>query len=168
MKIIIINGSAESGKDTFVDIFRKISTDKVKNLSTVDRVKDFMIDLGWDRSKDEKSRQTIYIIKKIITDFNDGIFIDMIKKIKTLTDWHGYDIIFVHCREPEEIEKFVNYYGKGVCKTLLITRSGVKKYNNNSDKNVNNYDYDYKVLNSSDLSDLENQVKFFINWLNGY
>ena len=168
MRVIIINGSAESGKDTFVEIFTKLSNNKVRNLSTIDKVKEFMTELGWDGSKDEKSRQAMSDLKRIITDFNDGIFNDMIYRIKTLSKWHGYDTIFVHCREPEEIQKFVDHYGSDICKILLVTGRKSKKYNNDADKNVDNYNYDYIIKNDGSLDELNNKVKFFINWLKGY
>ena len=176
MNVIIINGSAESGKDTFVELFRQINLARktcIYNISTIDKVKEIFKIMGWNGEKDEKSRKALSDLKKLFVDYNDGPFENTVERIDNQHDFvkkklRGYDIFFfVHCREPEEIQKFVDYYGN-VATTLLITRRDVNEYENSSDKNVSNFNYDYVIKNDGSLKDLENLAKFFYNWLKGF
>jgi hypothetical protein len=69
------------------------------------------------------------------------------------------DFLFIHIREPEEIERAKKTFG---AKTLLIKRQGHKNItSNDSDANVDNYNYDYIITNSS-LESLEEEAKNFI------
>lgn len=156
MKIIVINGVAKSGKDLFVELFQKNYKYRCLNLSTIDGVKEISEKyLGWNGIKTDKSRKFLSDFKKLWNDFNDGPFNSIINKIKDFE--YNFrsenNIFFVHSREPEEIQKFVDYF-KEKCITLLIKRN-VKVPNNDSDKNVENFNYDYIIYNDDGISELE-------------
>ena len=156
MKIIIINGVAGSGKDLFVKFFKKNYKYKCLNLSTIDDVKEISEKyLGWDGIKTDKSRKLLSDFKKLWNDFNNGPFDSVINKIKNFEDIlrSENNIFFIHSREPEEIQKFVDYF-KEKCITLLIKRN-VEVPNNYSDKNVENFNYDYIIYNDGEISELE-------------
>lgn len=169
MKIVIINGSAETGKDKFVKIFKdKFENLRVKNISSVDKVKSVAeIAFGWNGKKDDKSRKMLSDMKRVWSEFNDGptkyvfekIDIDTkycIEKNKKLEN----NIYFLHIREPGEIDKVKNKYEKN-CITLLIRKNTEFIPSNYSDKNVENYKYDYIIENNGDIKELEkNAVKF--------
>ena len=58
MEIIVINGYPESGKDTFVNLCKNIVGESfVKNISTVDFVKEVAMLCGWDGTKTPKNRK---------------------------------------------------------------------------------------------------------------
>ena len=62
------------------------------------------------------------------------------------------EILFLHIREPENIERAVNEFG---AKSLLVKRIGLENISSNySDANVDNYDYDYRIENDT-LEQLE-------------
>jgi len=68
--------------------------------------------------------------------------------------------MFIHIREIMEIEKI-----KGLinAKTLLVKNPKVKLIlSNESDANVNNYTYDYVLLNNGTLEDLQKKAKDFV------
>lgn len=169
MKIVIINGSAETGKDKFVKIFKdKFENLRIKNISSVDKVKSIAeIAFGWNGKKDDKSRKMLSDMKRVWSEFNDGptkyifekIDIDTrycIEKNKKLEN----NIYFLHIREPEEIDKVKNKYEKN-CITLLIRKNTEFIPSNYSDENVENYKYDYIIENNGDIKELEkNAVKF--------
>ena len=68
--------------------------------------------------------------------------------------------MFIHIREINEIEKIKNLIG---AKTLLIKNPKVKLIlSNESDANVNNYTYDYILLNNGTLEDLRKKAKDFV------
>lgn len=102
-KVIIINGTGGSGKDTFVEFCKEHVP--VMNVSSVDVIKSAASVLGWDGKKDEKSRKFLSDLKKLAVEYNDSVF----KYIKDEYDKfiHGREavLMFIHIREPEEIER---------------------------------------------------------------
>jgi hypothetical protein len=68
--------------------------------------------------------------------------------------------MFVHIREISEIEKVKKLLN---AQTLLITSNRVKKIvSNNSDANVENYNYDYYISNDGTIEELKEKAKKFI------
>ena len=68
-RVIIINGVAESGKDTFVEYVSQYcqmdDSANVLNLSSVGPIKDMLMGFGWDGDKIFKVRDCISLIKDI-------------------------------------------------------------------------------------------------------
>lgn len=166
MIIIIINGTSKVGKDKFVKIFTDETHFRVKNFSSVDKVKSISeIAFGWNGKKDNKSRKFLSDIKRAWSEFNNGPTIDMIKRIDIdlkycLENDKNIDnnIYFLHIREPEEIIKIKETYG-GVCKTVLIKKDVDNIPDNYSDMSVDNYkDYDYIYENNGNIDELRNCV----------
>jgi hypothetical protein len=153
--VIIINGYGRVGKDTFVDLFTGIiKNGGVANISTVDYAKDISRLMGWNgKTKTEKDRQLWSTLKKAMTVYNDGVFNNIINEI----DAYRHKYTFVHCREPEEIQKFVDHYANVsdiACTTLLITNKRITPPNNSSDLSVINYKYDYTIANDTNINAL--------------
>lgn len=158
--VIIINGYGGSGKDTFVELVSKYN--KVYNFSSVDKVKEIAKIIGWNGEKDEKSRKFLSDLKKLTTDYNDMAF-NSIKKAVNDFNLSDKEIMFIHIREPEEIKRAVKEFN---AKTLLIKRNDIAKITSNySDASVENYDYDYVIINTT-LETLENEAKNFYNLIN--
>lgn len=68
--------------------------------------------------------------------------------------------MFIHIREIAEIEKIKQIIN---AKTLLVKNPKVKLIlSNESDANVNNYEYDYVLLNNGTLVDLQKKAKEFV------
>jgi len=160
-QIIVINGSGGVGKDTFVDFCRKHV--KVLNISSVDKVKEAAkILTGWNGEKDEKSRKMLSDLKELGIKYNDAslrYICNMAEEFKNSDN----ELMFVHIRESSEIEKCKN---KCNAKTLLITNKNVASIKSNlSDKNVEQYSYDYHIKNDGTLEDLEKEAKVFIEKL---
>lgn len=161
VQVIIINGNAKSKKDTFVWYCKKHckkSNIKVYNYSTVDKVKKVAKKLGWDGSKTDEARKFLSDMKKVWTSFNDGPFLTTVKRIEKKKT--NNSIFFIHCREPKEIQKFVDHYGEMIT-TLLLDKPGHVP-NNYSDKNVKNYEYHHYI--STDMTDEEIEISA-IDWI---
>lgn len=159
--IVIINGTGGSGKDTFVEFVSKYTS--VVNFSSVDKVKEVARIIGWDGGKTEKDRKFLADLKVLTSEYNDMPFrsmADMVDIFRKSDD----EILFLHIREPENIERAVNEFG---AKTLLVKRIGLENIMSNySDASVDNYDYDYRVENNT-LEELEKQAVLFIEKLRG-
>jgi hypothetical protein len=162
-KIIIINGAAGVGKDTFITFCHTHAYHKhpIWNLSTIDAVKEIARAMfGWNGEKTESARRLLSDLKDAWTSFNDGPFKQLTSRIYTISK----GLIFVHVREPAEILKFKNYY-RDNCLTLLIRRSGLDVPNNNADRNVEKYMYELTIDNNAGLPALESAAKRFLNEL---
>lgn len=174
MKVIVINGGAEVGKDKFVSFFKEISDKelRVKNLSSIDRVKQIAeICFGWNGKKDDKSRRLLSEIKRVWTEYNDGPFDIIILQIETDIKWSknkGKDlsknIYFLHVREPQEISKIKKHYGYD-CLTLLIKKDVEFIPDNHADQSVEKYDYDYIVDNNKSEKELKKRAEEFLKYI---
>ena len=156
--IVIINGTGGAGKDTFVTFCSEITG--VLNVSTVDKVKEAAkVLVGWNGEKDEISRKLLVDLKQLSVDYNDA----PTKYICSMAeDFENSDnnLMFVHIREAREIEKAKKLLN---AKTLLITNPRVKLItSNDSDGKVNEYNYDYYIVNDGTLDDLKDKASKFV------
>lgn len=163
MKVIILNGTALSGKDTFADFIIKHSDERAAKISTIDKVKEVCQDIfGTDpNKKTNKNRKLWCDFKSMWTEFNDGPFDQIVEFIKK----SDKNIFCVFVREPTEIQKFKDYYGKD-CLTVLIRRDGIEIPNNHGDQGVENYEYDRYIHNTS-LKHLEFKAVELLNKIQG-
>lgn len=160
MKIVLINGGGGVGKDTFVQICQKEHLKgKIWNISTVDLIKEAAKILGWDGEKDEKGRKFLSDLKDLATSYSDLSFLYVSKKVSIAKE-ENVDVIFVHCREPEEIARLKEQFN---AITLLIKNNRVKSIeSNHADKNIENYNYDYVIENNDSLLDLTKKAMKFL------
>lgn len=149
-----------AGKDQFVQ-FCQMHTTWCKNISTVDFVKQIATLCGWDGTKTPENRAFLSNLKDLLTEWNDIPFKKVCHVAQSFnSEAMSYDfptddvIVFVHCREPQEITKFVE---KMNAKTLLVRRAAIEtnKQSNHADAEVFNYNYDYIIENNGTLEELE-------------
>lgn len=160
-KIVVINGTGGSGKDTFVSLVSQYC--KVYNFSSVEKVKEIAKMIGWggEECKTDKDRKFLSDLKILTTEYNDMSYRDMCDKIAYFETSED-EIMFIHIREPKEIEKVVKHYN---VITLLIKREGLDPIQTNqSDANVENYDYDFIIVNRT-LEELTIEAKKFVHEL---
>ncbi len=151
---IVINGKGGVGKDTLCELAAKHF--KVKNISSITPIKEIAALCGWRGEKDDKARKFLSDLKRLTVDYNDYP-----------TEWamneygeflsSADEIMFIHIREPEEIEKFVKATS-GKAKTMLVrggNRLKKESYGNVSDDCVEDYNYDYYFVNDKDISEAE-------------
>ena len=151
---IVINGAGGVGKDTLCDLAAKHF--KVRNISSVDPIKDIAKMCGWDGTKDDRSRRFLSDLKKLTVDYNDFPTVWASARYREFLT-SEYEILFVHIREAEEIAKFVKATD-GAARTLLIRggdRMKKSSYGNVSDDLVENYNYDYYFVNDKTLPEAE-------------
>lgn len=156
-QIIVINGTGGCGKDTFVDFCKKYSS--IMNFSSIDKVKEIATLIGWNGTKTDKDRKFLADLKRLTTEYNDMAFNSIKEAINEFRNSRD-ELLFIHIREPEEIDRMVREFG---AKTLLIKRDGLELIKSNpSDANVENYNYDFIVVNKT-LDDLDKQAYKFID-----
>ncbi len=166
-QIFIINGSGGVGKDTFVELVSTELNDTLKkfhtveNFSSVDKVKEIAIEIGWDGKKREKDRKFLSDLKNLSSNYCDMPFQSMKNKVNEFIKNDENKFLFLHIREPEEIIRAVKEFD---AKTILVVRDTVKYITSNmADKNVFNYDYDYVIQNNGTITDLKQKAKELID-----
>lgn len=170
--VVIINGQPTSGKSTFVHLCQQVhSPYTVYEYSTIDFVKSIATECGWDGTKTPKNREFLSNLKDILTKWDDVPFKKSLDQIKNIYDFGWFSVrrkkqetlIFIHCREPEEIQRFKDELGDD-CVSLLIRRPTVENNNqsNHADANVFYCKYDYEIMNNDSLEQLEEKAKNFL------
>lgn len=158
---IIINGVGGCGKDTLIEILSNYH--KVKNISSITPVKEIASCCGWNGEKTDKARKFLSDLKQLLTEFNEFPMQYLLKEQEEFLSFDE-EILFVHIREPHEIEKFKNA-SKTLTYTLLVTpREDLqnKVYGNKSDDEVNNYEYDFIFANDKPLDIIEKEWVDFV------
>ena len=161
--VIIINGAGGAGKDTICDLTAKHY--KVKNISAITPIKDIAQNYGWNGEKDARSRKFLSDLKRVFIDYNDLPTKYLYGQYKEFLESKN-EILFVHIREKEEIEKFKKLVDIR-CKTLLIDRQNidVEKWGNASDDEVKNFQYDLYFENNKSLAEIEQKLVSFLSSL---
>ena len=152
--VIIINGAGGVGKDTLCSIAEKHF--KVRNISSVDPIKEIASMCGWRGEKTDKARKFLSDLKMLTVNYNDFPTVWAKAQFDNFLTTDE-EILFVHIREPEEIRKYVNATD-GKAKALLVRggeRTRHTAYGNASDDGVENYAYDYYFVNDRPLPETE-------------
>lgn len=165
---IIINGVGGCGKDTLVELLGNYRN--VKNISSITPVKEIASYCGWNGEKTDKARKFLSDLKALLTNYNEFPLNYLLEEQEEfLTDEN--ELLFVHIREPKEIDKFKNV-SKTKTYTLLVTpRDELKDkvYGNKSDDDVANYNYDFVFKNDKPLEIAEQEwVDFITNEVINY
>ena len=167
MKIFVINGYPQSGKDTFCK-FAEENYPRVYTYSTIAKIKELALLIGWDGQKDEKGRKLLADLKKTLSKYNDVSYKETMsfirEKMEECADKYGEDandaIFFIHCREPKDIKRFCRSYG---AQSIFINRPGCdKQWSNSADNKVKEWTYNHYIDNNGSLEDLKRVACDFI------
>lgn len=158
--VYVINGSGGTGKDTFVSMVSKLVN--CQNYSSVDDIKEAARLIGWDGSKDEKSRKFLSDLKFLSTNYNDYPFQSILNRIdKFYYEEPEESILFIHIRETREIQRLRALHPEVL--TILITNKNIEQITSNeADAGVMNLDYDYVICNDEGLLELNEKAKQFV------
>ena len=133
MKVVIINGIAGAGKDCFVTMCKDVlGTNRVLNISTVDYVKEVAEFCGWDGTKTPENRKFLSDLKRALTEWNETPLRKTIYAIEEFADslrddsLYSKGVVFIHCREPKEIDKLIKEFQQYEPVTLLIRREAAE------------------------------------------
>lgn len=162
--VIIINGQGGSGKDTFCLYVKKHLSIPTQIISTIDPIKEMALQYGWDGTKDKTGRKLLSDLKDTWTRYNNLSYRYATEYIQSLSQ-QTKGCLFIHCREPKEIENLCWYcdgFNNIQYLTILINRK-IKKYGNKADDGVYDYNYDITIDNTSTKKSLEQKAEKFID-----
>lgn len=166
---VIINGAAEVGKDTFVNLCREPASRlglTVCNFSSVDKLKEdiFTADDPYNRSAEHRQR---LVDAKLRIAEEDPVYFarGMSDQIRQAA---RDSVSFLHIREPEQISLTLGYFASTLedvtTKTLLIVRSGLFVPANTADTRVEEYaSYDDVIANNAGIEDLALEAQEYVN-----
>ena len=160
-QVFIINGMARSGKDTFVDLVtERLPIGAVMNYSSIDKIKEIAKKIGWDGRKTERDRKFLSDLKVLCTGYNDLPFRSLRHKVEEFYEDHYARMLFLHIREPEEIERAKEAFR---AKSISIIRPSIEQITSNmADANVYHYNYDITIYNDGTLEDYKKKALDFI------
>jgi len=161
MKVIIINGFGNVGKDFFISKVQE-KIENIYNISTIDPIKESCKVLGIEINKNNtKDREMLHLYKKWWVENFNGSFNYIVGKVEEIREENQDAIIFLHSREISEITMFKSLFD---AKTLLIKE--VNKESNECDQLKNQIkDYDYDIIIENDfnnLTGLDKEVERFV------
>lgn len=162
--LVLINGRAGAGKDTFVDFVRKdlesrgffLTHNKTKAYLAYEALKT----VGWDGEKTDYSRTLL----KDLIEFADstGAATDHFNTCLKL--YAG--LLFYHVRDQESVNHYAGiarFNGWSVL-TLFVHSDAAKEKDHQWD-DLESYHYDYRILNNGSLEDLQKEAKLFADLL---
>lgn len=176
IRYIIISGKPRAGKTTFGNkVVKELQSNKrvAYQTSSINRIKDFALDMGWDGMKTPEARKFLSDLKQVCVNSPWGnltmqYIIREAKAIKTsiplYTDPNFPLYVLIQSREPAEIQEYVQTFGA----TAVFVRGGHREEDvdsNESDRNVANFSYHYYIDNTGDLAGLDIEVSKFVKWL---
>lgn len=163
--VVIVNGSGGVGKDTFCNLVGKYINHIT--VSSISPIKEIARRAGWDGEKDDKGRKFLSDLKDACTEYND-MPMEYLKFMYHLfmadaDGCRGAVILFMHIREPNEIERAVKEFN---AKTILVINENANKVSgNHADDNVYDYQYDLIIDNNGSLDDLDLCAKHFADFV---
>lgn len=167
LHVFIINGRPGAGKDTFVKFLQDLYKGNVYNHSTVDSIKKIYKICGWNGEKTRHDRKVLSDLKDYMSQKIDLSFYEISEKISELTkkvEVGNEDLLlFIHIREPEEIERVIKQFPG--TQSILISRpkKGKKQNNlNHADANVNRFEYDHYIQNNEGLTEFKKTAAKFL------
>lgn len=163
MIILLLSGKAEAGKDTFFDVAaEQYNNLRIKRIAFADALKKIAFDMGWDGHKDAAGRRLLQDLGEVGRRYRPTLWVD--KTISTLSEYSdAADIVcFTDCRYPNELESIKNAAIAGWhVVTIRIERprhSIAVNQDHISEVALDQYNFDYTILNDSTLAAYSDQV----------
>ncbi len=174
IKVMILNGAPQSGKDTFIEMLEKVTNSAVWVYSSIDYVKEVALLMGWNGVKNVKGRKLLSDIKDALTAYDDIPFkkiIEHLHRAKVAINFNldPFEYFCTCIREPSEIlklELWCEYEGIP-CHSLWIrnyeAESTAMGLNNHADLEYMNHTYSYQVNNQTTKLAFQYHIKDLVN-----
>lgn len=175
MKVILISGKAQHGKDTLAGMLKNHLEDKSYRVLIAhygDLVK-YVCEkfFNWDGNKDEAGRTLLqYVGTDVVRKQNENFWAGFIKDILTMFS-HEWDYVLIpDTRFVNEVECFDGDIDSSLVRIYRPNYdSGLtpQQLSHPSETALDDYEYDYFVINDGSLQDLENKVPEILKAIGG-
>lgn len=158
--IVFLNGCGRSGKDFFANVgIHTVRAAKISSITPVVNAVDFLINeeshLGFLLAKDSRDakdnlyRTFLHEVKAAWEKFSGGPENVLFGQVMKLCE-QDLDIIYLFVRECEQISNLCDIFANQGIPSLTVLISGLHdpaEYENESDRDVENMDYDIVISN---------------------
>lgn len=173
MKIITISGKAESGKDTTAKTIKNKLEPMGYNVLIchyADLLKYICKQFfDWNGQKDEVGRSLLQKVgTETIREKQPEYWVDFIKSILNLFPSEWDYVLIPDCRFPNEINSMKTDYD---CISVRVTRPNYQNHLNEEQRKhaseiaLDDFEFDYEIINPGNMNDLEVEVEDFIKKL---
>lgn len=171
MKVILISGKAQNGKDTVAGSLHKALVNDGKRV-LVTHYADLLKYIcrnyfGWDGNKDEKGRQMLqYVGTDVIRKQNPTLWVDFVAMMLKYFHENWEYVIIPDCRFPNEVTTMVENGFETI--HLRVVRNNFEsplteeQQNHPSETALDNVEPDYCIYNDGTLSELEENITKWI------
>lgn len=171
MKVILISGKAQNGKDTVADFLHKALVNDGKRVLVThyaDLLKYICTNyFGWDGNKDARGRQMLqYVGTDVIRKQNPTLWVDFVSMLLKYFHENWEYVIIPDCRFPNEVTTMVENGFDTV--HLRVVRKNFKsplteeQQQHPSEIALDNVKPDYFIYNDGTLGELEENI---IKWI---
>ena len=173
MKIVLISGKAQNGKDTVANILKEKLEQKGNKVVIThfsDLIK-FVCEkyFGWDGQKDEKGRTILqYVGTDVVRSIKPNYWVDFIIEFLSMFREEWDYVLIPDVRFPNEITRFDESWDiTSVRVTRLNFTSTLteEQKNHSSEMALDDFYFDYTIYSESGLDKLEKEVDGFIEWM---
>lgn len=171
MKVILISGKAQNGKDTTASILKQTlvdNGDKVLITHYADLLKYICTNyFGWDGKKDDKGRQMLqYVGTDVIRKQNPTLWVDFVAMILKYFKGNWDYVIIPDCRFPNEITRMIEAGFDTI--HLRVHRPNFEspltqeQQNHPSETALDDFGADVYIENDSTLTDLKYKIRKWV------
>jgi hypothetical protein len=170
MKVICISAKARHGKDTAAEIMKEyleMQGKKVLITHFADLLKYLCKSLfGWDGNKDEKGRTLLqYIGTDVVGKKNSAYWAEFIAGVLYMFEGEWDYVLIPDCRYPVEIATMERTFDTTIVRVERPNfDNGLTEAQKNhpSEVDMDNYPFDYKILNNGTLEELRQEIYNFM------
>lgn len=171
MKVILISGKAQHGKDTVAEMMRqKLISGGKRALVThyADLLKYICRNyFGWDGRKDEKGRQLLqYVGTDVVRKQNPTLWVDFVAMILSYFGENWDYVIIPDCRFPNEIDQIRETFDTvhiRVERPNFVSSLTPEQLAHPSETALDDYEPDYRLVNDASKSELLAKVSLWVN-----
>lgn len=171
MKVILISGKAQNGKDTTAGILKQTlvdNGDRVLITHYADLLKYICTNyFGWDGKKDDKGRQMLqYVGTDVIRKQNPTLWVDFVAMILKYFKGNWDYVIIPDCRFPNEITRMIEAGFDTI--HLRVHRPNFEspltqeQQNHPSETALDDFGADVYIENDSTLTDLKYKIRKWV------
>ena len=173
MKIILISGKAQNGKDSCANIIKQKleqKNNKVLIAHFADLVK-YVCEkfFNWNGQKDEKGRTILqYVGTDVVRTQRPNFWVDFIIDILTLFKDEWDYVLIPDCRFTNELNRYNETWDTTTVRVNRLNFTSIltpEQKNHISETALDNYNFDYVINSENGLDNLKKEVDKFLEWM---